>query len=237
MFGASPKGAPRSKEFDDVYFSADDGLAETEYVFLDGNHLPRGWQGRDRFVIAETGFGTGLNFLAAWKRFEETSTPDQRLDFISFEKFPLDGEEIHLHLHPWDPFFGAHLRKMIRLYPPLMPGFHRLSLSGRVNLTLVFDDVNAAISRIDTKVDAWFLDGFKPSSNPDMWTDVVFQNMARLSHDGARVATFTAAGRVRRGLEAVGFAVEKVPGFGRKRDMTIGVFKHGDSLSDRGTEI
>jgi len=237
MFGASPKGAPKSKEFDDVYFSADDGLAETEHVFLDGNLLPRGWKGRERFVICETGFGTGLNFLAAWKRFGETTDSNQCLDFISFEKFPLDSEEIKLHLQPWAEFFKGYLSCMTQLYPPLIPGFHRLALSERVNLTLIFDDVNVAMSNLDARVDAWFLDGFKPSTNPDMWTDVVFQNMARLSHQGTRFATFTAAGKVRRGLEGVGFVVEKRPGFGRKRDMTVGSFYKPNAHIHRGAGI
>lgn len=222
MFGASPKGSPKSKEFDDVYFSADDGLAESEYVFLDGNRLPRKWQEQDRFVICETGFGTGLNFLAAWKRFEETTKPHQKLDFISFEKYPLDVEEIALHLQPWQEFFNSHLRQLIKKYPPLIPGFHRIVLTDRITLTLIFDDVNIAIPKLCADVDAWFLDGFKPSTNPEMWTDTVFQNMARLSHCRTRVSTFTAAGKVRKGLEGAGFEVEKMQGFGRKRDMTIG---------------
>ena len=106
----------------------------------------------------------------------------------------------------------------------LMPGFHRVVLNDRVTLTLIFDDVNEAMPQLDARVDAWFLDGFKPSTNPDMWSDVVFENMNRLSHEGTRVSTFTAAGKVRRGLEAAGFTVEKTEGFGRKRDMLIGRF-------------
>lgn len=228
MFGASPKkaqkGAPRSHEFDDVYFSADDGLAESEHVFLDGNHLPRAWMGQEHFTICETGFGTGLNFLAAWRRFEETTAPHQKLDFVSFEKFPLDAEEIAVHLQPWAAFFEGYLGRLVDLYPPLVPGFHRISLSNRVTLTLIFDDVNAAIPQVQARVDAWFLDGFKPSTNPDMWSDVVFEHMARLSVPGTRIATFTAAGHVRRGLGSVGFEVSKVAGFGRKRDMTVGQY-------------
>ena len=231
MFGASlfkaQKGAPKSKEFDDVYFSADDGLAESEYVFLDGNRLPRKWQEEERFVICETGFGTGLNFLVAWHRFEETTKPHQKLDFISFEKFPLDAEEIELHLQPWADIFEGYLQKLVAEYPPLIPGFHRIVFNERVTLTLVFDDVNDAMSKLNARVDAWFLDGFKPSTNPDMWSDTVFKNMTRLSHEGTRMATFTAAGQVRRGLERAGFTVEKVQGFGRKRDMTIGRFNGG----------
>ena len=215
-------GAPRSKEFDDVYFSADDGLAESEYVFLDGNHLPREWQGKPRYTICETGFGTGLNFLAAWKRFDETSEAGQALDFISFEKFPLDAEEINLHLQPWADVFEAYLPKLVGAYPPLMSGYHRIVLAGNVTLTLVFGDVNEELPRIDGSVDAWFLDGFKPSTNPDMWSETVFAEMERLSHEGTRLATFTAAGQVRRGLADVGFEIKKTKGFGRKRDMIIG---------------
>jgi len=229
MFGASPKemsskGAPRSEEFDDIYFSAENGLAETEYVFLDGNSMPRAWRDKERFVIGETGFGTGLSFLAAWKRFEETATPDQRLDFISFEKYPLDGGEIKLHLQPWAELFEGYLSRLVECYPILVPGFHRIVLNERVTLTLISDDVNDAISRVDASVDAWFLDGFKPSTNPDMWSDTVFENVARLSRKGTTCATFTAAGQVRRGLELVGFQIQKVPGYGTKRDMTIGRF-------------
>ena len=246
MFGASPKdpsakgvikiGAPRSDEFDDVYFSADDGLAETEHVFLDGNRLPRKWQEQDRFVICETGFGTGLNFLAAWTRFEETTKPHQKLDFISFEKYPLDAEEIGLHLRPWADHFTGRLSRLLALYPPRLPGFHRLQMNERVTLTLVFDDVQTGLPQLmlpeGVYVDAWFLDGFKPSTNPDMWSETVFTEMARLSDVGARMATFTAAGQVRRGLAEVGFDVEKVDGFGTKRDMTIGRFRGASSLEE-----
>ncbi|MBL4803508.1 MAG: tRNA (5-methylaminomethyl-2-thiouridine)(34)-methyltransferase MnmD [Alphaproteobacteria bacterium] len=218
------KGAPVSREFDDVYFSIDDGLAESEYVFLDGNGLPRGWRNRDYYTIAETGFGTGLNFLVAWKRFEETATPHQKLHFISIEKFPLDAEEIELHLQPWKEVFEGYLKKLLAVYPFVTPGFHRVMINRRVMLTLVFDDVNVALPQISADVDAWFLDGFKPSTNPEMWTDEVFKNVARLSKPGTRFSTFTAAGAVRRGLNDVGFAVEKTKGYGRKRDMTIGVY-------------
>ena len=222
------KGAPVSSQFDDVYFSVDDGLAESEYVFLDGNHLPRDWQNRDYFTIAETGFGTGLNFLVAWKRFEETTQPHQKLHFISIEKYPLDVEEIELHLQPWKEVFEGHLKQLLAVYPFVTPGFHRVMVNERVMLTLIFDDVNDALPQVNAEVDAWFLDGFKPSTNPDMWCETVFEHVARLSKPGTRLSTFTAAGAVRRGLQDVGFAVEKTKGYGRKRDMSIGVFK-GDA--------
>lgn len=216
---------PRSEIFDDIYFSPADGLAETDHVFLKGNALPQAWQGKPRFTIAETGFGTGLNILSAWKLFEETAEPGQCLDMISVEKFPLKPQQIAEYLAHWQDFFGMRVERLCAIYPLLTPGFHRLHLAPNITLTLVFDDVNAALPRIQAEVDAWFLDGFKPSSNPEMWSEKVFAEMARLSKPGATLATFTSAGFVRRGLTAAGFQVEKIPGFGTKREMTVGVFK------------
>ncbi len=217
-------GAPRSKQFDDVYFSEINGLAETRHVFLKGNNLSERWVNCERFVVAETGFGTGLNFLATWKHFAEMAGPGQCLDFISFEKFPLDSGEILANLSPWKDEFEGYLEPLVAAYPFSAPGFHRVVLSPQVCLTLIFDDVNVALPQLEACVDAWFLDGFKPSTNPDMWSETVFDNMARLSRKGTSFATFTSAGAVRRGLQAVGFDVEKVAGFGSKRDMSVGIF-------------
>lgn len=216
---------PRSEIFDDIYFSPADGLAETAHVFLKGNNLPENWLEKPRFTIAETGFGTGLNILSAWKLFEETAAPDQALDFISVERFPLQAGQIAEYLQHWAGFFAGRMERLCALYPLTVPGFHRLNLTPRITLTLVFDDANAALPRIDAAVDCWFLDGFKPSTNPDMWSDKIFTEMARLSKPGASLATFTSAGFVRRGLGAAGFEVEKIPGYGTKREMTKGVFR------------
>lgn len=211
----------RSDVFDDIYFSPDDGLAETRHVFLQGNGLPQGWSGRAHFTIAETGFGTGLNFLAAWDLFEKTAAPDAVLDYVSFELHPLTAAQIREALTPWAAELGGRMERFLASYPLRIPGWHRIDL-GRVRLTLVFDDVNAALPRLVAPlgVDAWFLDGFAPAKNPQMWTQTLFAQMARLSHEGTSAATFTAAGFVRRGLADAGFAVEKKRGYGRKRDMT-----------------
>ncbi len=205
---------PRSKEFDDVYFSQEDGLAETRHVFLDSNGLPDMWEGQERFVICETGFGTGLNFLATLKLWRDTAV-DQRpkhLHFISFEKYPLTPEEIRRYLSYWDEL-SEELDML--LADDLPEG---------VTLDVIVGDVNEEILKLDAEVNCWFLDGFKPSSNPDMWSDIVFFNMARLSALGAHMATFTVAGFVRRGLAAAGFDVKKVPGCGRKREICVGVY-------------
>ncbi len=216
---------PRSKEFHDVYFSAEDGLAESRHVFLAGNNLPDAWIGKDRFVICESGFGTGLNFLAALKLWLESDV-DKRpsdLHFISFEKYPLDKDFIEKSLCHWSEL-GDILVKLLAIYPVDLSGnIYELAVMDGVRLTLIFGDINDEMPKLDSKVDCWFLDGFKPSSNPDMWSDIVFKNMARLSANGASFATFTAAGKVRRGLEAVGFKVHKIKGFGHKREMCVGI--------------
>ena len=212
----------RSEHYDDVYFSAQDGLAETRHVFLDGNDLSARLKGYDgEFVIGETGFGTGLNFLAAWDLFEAVAGSDGSLHFISFEKYPLSKARISEALSGWGELAGR-LEKMLEVYPDAPHGCVEMPMDSRVRLTLIIGDINAEMPWLEAEVECWFLDGFKPSANPDMWSETVFQNMARLSKPGASFATFTSAGFVRRGLAAAGFEVEKRRGFGRKREMCAG---------------
>lgn len=216
----------RSEQFDDIYFSPDDGLAETHHVFLHGNNLPAAWENQKSFTITETGFGTGLNFLCAWKLFDETAKPDQVLDYVSFEKYPLSPSVIRESLARWSGHFDGRLETMAMHYPLRVNGFHRVHLSPRVRLTLVFDDVNDALPQLVVPhgVNAWFLDGFAPAKNPQMWNETLFREMQRLSAPGATAASFTAAGHVRRNLAAHGFSVTKARGYGRKRDMTRAIF-------------
>lgn len=230
------KVPPRSAQFDDVYFSVHDGAEETKHVFFDGNNLPARWQGEERFTIAETGFGTGLNFLLTWRLFDKTAPEGAFLDFISIEKYPLSAQEIKDGLFPWANDVSPYLDKMLTQYPIRVPGFHRMVFDGRVALTLIFDDVNEALPEITADVDAWFLDGFTPSKNPDMWCQNVFNEMARLSHDGTTFSTFTAAGFVKRGLMAAGFDITKQKGFAQKRDMLTGVFKGEKKRKSQNTK-
>lgn len=220
------QGRVYSRSFDDIYFTPGEGLAEARHVFLQGNNLPESWAGKRRFTVAELGFGTGLNFLAAWALFENTAHSDQSLDYISCERFPLTPGEIREALAEWAGELGPYLEKLLRQYPLRLPGMHRLNLTPRVRLTLSFDDVNEALPQMDIPggVDAWFLDGFAPAKNPQMWSDTVFREMARLSAPGATVSTFSAARIVRDGLAGAGFAVEKKQGYGRKKDMTVARF-------------
>ncbi len=215
---------PRSDQFDDVYFSAEDGLAETKHVFIKGNNLPDSWLDKKNFTICETGFGTGLNFLAVLKLWLD-SPKDKRpsnLHFISFEKYPLSKEYIKDHLSVWNEL-ATSLDMLLAKYPIYLEDKNYiLDVTDGVRLTLMIGDVNNNILLLENAVDCWFLDGFKPSSNPDMWSDNIFSNMARLSRKGTSFATFTAAGFVRRGLFAQGFEIRKVKGFGQKREMIIG---------------
>ncbi|MFS7159659.1 bifunctional tRNA (5-methylaminomethyl-2-thiouridine)(34)-methyltransferase MnmD/FAD-dependent 5-carboxymethylaminomethyl-2-thiouridine(34) oxidoreductase MnmC [Serratia proteamaculans] len=227
------QGTPVSKQFDDVYFSNQDGLEETRYVFLKGNRLPLRFAEHPRplFIVAETGFGTGLNFLTLWQAFAgfRATTPGatlQRLHFISFEKYPLLQADLAAAHARW-PELAPYADELRAQWPLPLPGCHRLLLAeGRITLDLWFGDVNELLPHFDSsmnrQIDAWFLDGFAPSKNPDMWTEQLFAAMARFARPGGSLATFTAAGFVRRGLQQAGFEVIKSKGFGQKREMLIG---------------
>lgn len=230
------EGTPVSRDFDDVYFSNDNGLEETRYVFLGGNQLEARFPEHPHplFVVAESGFGTGLNFLTLWQAFVQfrEAHPQaqlQRLHFISFEKFPLTRADLALAHQHW-PELAPWAEKLQAQWPLPLPGCHRLLLDeGRVTLDLWFGDINELTSQLDDslnqKVDAWFLDGFAPAKNPDMWTQNLFNAMARLARPGGTLATFTSAGFVRRGLQEAGFTMQKRKGFGRKREMLCGVME------------
>ncbi|MBJ8874651.1 bifunctional tRNA (5-methylaminomethyl-2-thiouridine)(34)-methyltransferase MnmD/FAD-dependent 5-carboxymethylaminomethyl-2-thiouridine(34) oxidoreductase MnmC [Citrobacter koseri] len=231
------EGTPVSRDFDDVYFSNDNGLEETRYVFLGGNQLEERFplHPRPLFVVAESGFGTGLNFLTLWQAFSQfrDAHPEatlQRLHFISFEKFPLTQADLALAHQHW-PELAPWAQQLHTQWPLPLAGCHRLILDdGRVTLDLWFGDINELTGKLDEslnqKVDAWFLDGFAPAKNPDMWTQNLFSTMARLAHPGGTLATFTSAGFVRRGLQEAGFTMQKRKGFGRKREMLCGVMAH-----------
>jgi len=227
------QGTPVADAFDDVYFSNDNGLEESRHVFLQHNGLPDRWTRHDRplFVVGETGFGTGLNFLALWESFrhyrrQHPDGPVQRLHFISTEKYPLSQADLTRALAAW-PSLAALTEPLLAQYPLPLPGCHRLILDdGRVTLDLWFGDVNDSLPQWAATtagwVDAWFLDGFAPSKNPQMWQQDLFEQLYRLARPGATLATFTCAGFVRRGLQAAGFTMAKVPGHGSKREMLAG---------------
>ncbi|WP_421191425.1 bifunctional tRNA (5-methylaminomethyl-2-thiouridine)(34)-methyltransferase MnmD/FAD-dependent 5-carboxymethylaminomethyl-2-thiouridine(34) oxidoreductase MnmC [Aeromonas jandaei] len=224
-------GTPVSSEFGDVYFSNDNGLAETRYVFLQQNRLPARFLHHDRdiFVIGETGFGTGLNFLATMAVFLEQAPQTgngSRLHFISFEKYPLTQSDLRKALAAW-PELSSLSQDLIAQWPIPVSGCHRLIFAGgRIRLDLWLGDIKDMMPQLphhaEGLVDAWYLDGFSPAKNPEMWTQALFDGLARLARPAATIATFTCAGFVRRGLIAAGFAMKKVKGHGSKREMLAG---------------
>jgi tRNA 5-methylaminomethyl-2-thiouridine biosynthesis bifunctional protein len=219
-------GQPFSDRYGDVYFSTDSGLEETRHVFLQGNRLADRFSALkvgENFCIGETGFGTGLNFLCALQLFEQSAPSGASLDFFSIEKFPLSDEELRAALALW-PELNEQAQTLLARWHRRVPGWNRWNFAdGRVRLTLAVTDVDEALPQLPAgSVDAWFLDGFSPARNPEMWSDAVLSNMARASCAGATYATYTSAGWVRRGLQQAGFAVERVRGFGRKREMLRG---------------
>ncbi|WP_159084216.1 bifunctional tRNA (5-methylaminomethyl-2-thiouridine)(34)-methyltransferase MnmD/FAD-dependent 5-carboxymethylaminomethyl-2-thiouridine(34) oxidoreductase MnmC [Saccharobesus litoralis] len=234
-------GTPISNQFDDIYYSREDGLTESYYVFQQGNQLQTRWLAfeQEQFVIAETGFGTGLNFLAVCQSFHEfrQQNPEhtlKRLHFISFEKFPLTQAALAESLSQWSTVKPWAVQ-LLANYPSLIQGVHRLQIDTAISLDLWFGDVLDSTPQINDRgigvVDAWFLDGFAPSKNPDMWSDELFYQIARLTKQSGSFATFTAAGFVRRGLMQQGFNAYKLPGFGRKREMVAGVMQQKPNLA------
>jgi tRNA 5-methylaminomethyl-2-thiouridine biosynthesis bifunctional protein len=233
---------PEAELFGDIYFSRENGLAESRYVFLDGNRLRVRWQALDSqstFVIGETGFGTGLNFLLAWQLWQETAPANAQLFFISTELHPLTCADLRHALACW-PELAPLADALLQHYPPLIPGYHWLRLSTGdkpVTLLLLFGDANETLPPLADSchpdfsgsnpwtVDAWFLDGFAPSKNPQLWQQALIGDIARLSKTGSTLATFTAAGQVRRDLAAHGFSVQKIPGYGSKREMVVAHFE------------
>lgn len=220
-------GQPFSSQYQDIYFSRESGIAETCHVFLEQNHLVERWaqlRSGDRFVIGETGFGTGLNFLCAWRLWAQTAPPAARLHFVSTELHPLAPGDLRRALALW-PELAEFSDELMNQYSALARGWHRMMFAqGRVTLTLLVGDVADTLPQLQAQIDAWFLDGFAPAKNPAMWNDALYQSMASHSAPYATFATFTSAGAVRRGLQAAGFTVEKVAGQGKKREILRGVF-------------
>jgi tRNA 5-methylaminomethyl-2-thiouridine biosynthesis bifunctional protein len=221
------QGQPLSRQFADVYFSNENGLAETRYVFLANNQLAERFAAltaEQHLVIGETGFGTGLNFLCAWQLFEQHAVAGARLHFVSVEKYPLSQADLQRALALW-PELAPYSEQLLAQYVALHPGFQRLVFAqGRIVLTLLIGDALELLGQLDGQVDAWFLDGFAPAKNPDMWTPELFAALARLSTASTTLGTFTSTGYVRRRLNEAGFKMKRVPGLGKKWEVLKGDF-------------
>lgn len=205
---------PVSTRFDDPYFSVDDGLAETRHVFLAGNDLPARFV--DRFHIAELGFGTGLNLLTALHAFIDAGCRG-KLHFTSFEAFPMTRDEAATAL--------SHFPDLTDLSAPLLDTWLQSSFrveTPHLSAHVIIGDARETISSMQAKADAWFLDGFSPAKNPELWEPDLLRDIGRQTNTQGTFATYTAAGHVRRALQDAGFDVQRIAGYGRKRHMSVG---------------
>lgn len=215
-------GIPVSSRYDDIYHSADGGLEQARHVFIAGNRLQERWAGRRQFIVLETGFGLGLNFLATWQAWRFDPNRCERLHFVSVEKHPFHRDDL-ANLHCRWPELAELAAELQSAWPPLTPGCHRLILDqGRVTLTLFFGDALKLIPQIEVKADALYLDGFAPSKNPELWDEFLLRRLSRRCAPGATLATWTVAAAVRKALQDAGWQLARQPGFGSKRDMLTG---------------
>ena len=232
----SPPLVPYSTQFNDIYFDSRDGKAETDYVFLEGNNLPQRFAALTEasFTIVETGFGTGLNFLRTcnlWLQ-NQSSGSNAQLNFISIEQYPISPDDLR-KMYKALGIKSEFTEELLAQYPPAMPGVYTIELPHRIKLTLILSPIDKALKEFaagsDFKVDAWFLDGFAPSKNPEMWAKGLLHFMALHGINDAKrqttFATFTAASAVRKQLRHYGFEVAKQKGFGFKREMLVGSFR------------
>jgi tRNA 5-methylaminomethyl-2-thiouridine biosynthesis bifunctional protein len=216
-------GVPYSARFDDIYHPRAGALTQARHVFIAGNGLPARWQGHDRFVVLETGFGLGNNFLATWQAWRDDPRRCERLVFISIDAHPLTRDEL-ARSHAASPLPALSVA-LQAAWPPLTPNLHALDFeNGRVQLLLAFGDVQAWLPELVAAVDAFFLDGFAPARNPRMWDLRVCKALSRLAAPGATLATWSAAHALREHLTSAGFEVNLAPGTGGKRDITLARF-------------
>ncbi|MCM8513308.1 FAD-dependent 5-carboxymethylaminomethyl-2-thiouridine(34) oxidoreductase MnmC [Acinetobacter bereziniae] len=234
---------PISKQFGDVYFSKDNGLLETRHVFLNGNDLETrlgALRDFEYFCVGETGFGTGLNILALWQLWQQVR-PDNHshLHVISVEKFPLSKQDLIRALSVWSELKGFS-QQLIEQYPLPIAGCHRLNFpEARFSIDLWLGDAHDVFPLIAKThpVNAWFLDGFAPSCNPDMWEANVLNNLIRLSDIGTTFASFSVAGVLKRGLTQHGITISRPRGFGHKREMLKAIWNAPEPIAEQSQEL
>ncbi|MDB5832405.1 MAG: 5-methylaminomethyl-2-thiouridine methyltransferase [Caballeronia sp.] len=220
-----PNGSPYSPEYGDIYHSIVGSLAQSHHVFLQGNGLPGRWQGRQTFTVLETGFGMGINFLTTWAAWRADPVRSERLNFVSIEKHPFSTDDLRraFAVTVDDPSVLALADMLAATWPALQPGTHQLDFdNGSVTLTLIFGDAVDILPTLQLRADAFYLDGFAPAKNPELWTPTIFDSLAALAVDDATFSTYTSAGDVKRALLQAGFEYRKVAGFGWKRAMLLG---------------
>lgn len=212
---------PVATQFGDTYYSKDNGLKESEYTYLEGNDLEFRFKNAREFTVAELGFGTALNFLLTWQLWQYHAHSKGKLTYISFEKYPLKKADLIKALGSWAKIEGLVPRLIQSYTDDLTEGWHTLTWSD-VTLHLAIGDIHDRLPEMSQQVDAWFLDGFAPAKNPDMWTKSLLQQIGQYTRPQGTFATFTAASEVRHNLTEAGFHVERLDGFGHKRHMMRG---------------
>ena len=217
-------GEPISLSFNDRYFYKQNGLAESSYVFIKGNELKERWKKLTKdesFTIGELGFGCGLNFLNTLKKWKALQK-EAKLNFVSIERFPLTALELEKSLINY-PDLKNEIKSLLKIYPPLSRGFHRINFEQEnISLTLIFEDVHRGLSDLrksDATFDAWFLDGFSPKENPEMWSSQVLKNISSLSHNQTSLSSFSAASMIKKSLEENNFEIRLTEGYKNKRHM------------------
>ncbi len=212
---------PYSATYGDYYFSGNDGSDECRHVFIGGNNLEERLREAKNFTIAELGFGTGLNFLETWKYWQNIRKPGQMLNFVSFERHPLDSASIRRGLGQW-PELKQHSDAMLEYWSKRDEGSQTWQIDEQTSLRVLIGEATSGVNSWSKQADAWFLDGFSPSKNPQMWSEELMQSVYDHTRVGGTFATYTSAGWVRRNLENAGFTVCRVQGHGKKRHMTVG---------------
>lgn len=212
---------PFSSRFGDHFYAREDGRAETAYVFIGQNRLPERWAEGGDFTIAELGFGTGLNFLETWRQWIAARRSCARLHFVSFEAFPLQTDDMKRAIGRW-PDLSPLCERLLCPWPSLSGVPTRWALDDQTDLTVHVGEAAACVAAWGEAADAWYLDGFAPARNPDMWSAELMQSVFDRTAPGGTFATYTAAGWVRRNLQSAGLVVDKRPGFGGKREMLAG---------------
>lgn len=210
-----------SNEFNDTYFSKDNALSEKRYVFLGQNNIPDIWQNRDIFTIGEHGFGLGLNFLLTFKTLIEDKNRAKKLIYYSFDIYPIkieDLKKVYQNFLELQPF----LTKLLEFYENLQDGVNIFEFKeDNIKLIFIVDEAFKALDEFNN-IDVWFLDGFAPSKNSELYTEKIFEKIDIASSKNARFSTYSSAGVIKRGMQNIGFEVSKVKGYGVKRHMLIG---------------
>ncbi|WP_165218239.1 tRNA (5-methylaminomethyl-2-thiouridine)(34)-methyltransferase MnmD [Affinirhizobium pseudoryzae] len=212
---------PYSTQFGDHFYCQTDGRLECGHVFLAGNGLPERWPSEGTFRIGELGFGTGLNACETWRQWQGADRGKAILHMTSFELYPMTAAEIEKALSHW-PEIDRERQSLVAAWPEAPGGIIDLALSETMRLTVVCGKAEDTVPAADPAFDAWYLDGFAPSRNPDMWSLDLMQSVFDKTKEGGSFATYAAAGFVRRNLQAAGFTVERRPGFAGKREMLCG---------------